>query len=200
MTALTDTPGALVITDAAAQRRSVRYEDFAGVRAYIRVDLTVRHHTCPHTGADRWAMVLDSDELSLWDYDSENDAVTAYEEPVRGCEQDYAQLDRDHAWHVCDLSGIPVLSPPTAAPQAPAPSRPVRHRVPAPPPPRPPGLPRYEIGQHLAYCGSLTQEHGPGVTAAIEQSDEGLYYELVTDQGGYLLTCVREPSIAAATA
>ena len=74
MIALTDGAAALIVMDAASSRRSVRYDDFAGVRAYVRVDLTVRCYTCPHTSAQRWAMVLDSDELALWDYERESDA------------------------------------------------------------------------------------------------------------------------------
>ena len=104
--ALPDTPetGALIqaITDAEPVRRSVRYARDALGQRYVRVELTVRAFTDPASGRRRWAMVLDSDEMTITDFPVKAEAVNAYRDLVTACEAEYQDLRDGHAWHETD--------------------------------------------------------------------------------------------------
>lgn len=100
------TTAKMTVIESHAVRRSVRHYVSLGT-VKPRVDLTVRPYTCPHTADTRWALVLDSDDLTITDFASETEAVDVYEQLARACESE-AAADGGHEWTVTDVPGLPL--------------------------------------------------------------------------------------------
>jgi hypothetical protein len=76
----------------------------------MHADMTVRPFTDPHTDTERWALVVDNDDIALMrDFPAKRHAIKFYETLARDIADDYRAIhgDRQHVWDFTDVAGVP---------------------------------------------------------------------------------------------
>jgi hypothetical protein len=77
----------------------------------VHADMTVRPFTDPKTGAVRWALVVDNDDIALMrDFPAKRHAIAFYETVARDIADDTRALHggRTHVWDFTDVEGVPA--------------------------------------------------------------------------------------------
>lgn len=91
-----------------AVRRSITMD----VRPFfvrMHADMTVRPYLDPLTGKERWALVVDNDDVAIMrDFPAKRHAIKFYEQLARDIAADTRAIhgDRQHVWDFTDVTGI----------------------------------------------------------------------------------------------
>lgn len=91
-----------------AIRRSVTMD----VRPFfmrVHADMTVRPFTDPKTRQERWALVVDNDDIAIMrDFPAKRHAIKLYEQLAQDIAADQRSLhgDRHHVWDFTDVEGL----------------------------------------------------------------------------------------------
>lgn len=91
-----------------AIRRSVTMD----VRRFfmcVHADMTVRPFIDPKTGKERWALVVDNDDIAIMrDFPAKRHAIKLYEQLAQDIAADYRALHggRTHVWDFTDVEGL----------------------------------------------------------------------------------------------
>lgn len=91
-----------------AVRRSVTM-DVQPFFMRVHADMTVRPFTDPKTGKERWALVVDNDDIAIMrDFPAKRHAIKLYEQLAQDIAADYRALHggRDHVWDFTDVAGL----------------------------------------------------------------------------------------------
>ena len=75
----------------------------------VHADMTVRPFTDPVTGAERWALVVDNDDIAIMrDFPAKRHAIRLYEQLAQDIAADYRALHggRTHVWDFTDVPGV----------------------------------------------------------------------------------------------
>lgn len=92
-----------------AIRRSITM-DTRPFFAHMHADMTVRPFTDPRTSEQRWALVVDNDDVAIMrDFPAKRHAIKFYEQLARDIADDTRAIhgDRDHVWDFTDVEGVP---------------------------------------------------------------------------------------------
>lgn len=92
-----------------AIRRSITM-DTRPFFVHMHADMTVRPFTDPKTGAERWALVVDNDDVAIMrDFPAKRHAIRFYEQLARDIADDHRAIhgDRQHVWDFTDVTGVP---------------------------------------------------------------------------------------------
>jgi hypothetical protein len=76
----------------------------------MHADMTVRPFTDPQTGTERWALVVDNDDIALMrDFPAKRHAIKFYEELARDIASDSRAIHgpRSQVWDFTDVEGVP---------------------------------------------------------------------------------------------
>ena len=93
-----------------AVRRSITM-DIRPFFVCMHADMTVRPFTDPQTGDQRWALVVDNDDVVIMrDFPAKRHAIRFYEELARALAHDTRALHggREHVWDFSDVNDIPT--------------------------------------------------------------------------------------------
>ncbi|MGN6162553.1 MAG: hypothetical protein ACTHOG_12730 [Marmoricola sp.] len=77
----------------------------------MHADMTVRPFTDPLTGTERWALVVDNDDVVIMrDFPAKRHAIRFYEQLARDLSADHRAIhgDRAHVWDFSDVTGVPT--------------------------------------------------------------------------------------------